>query len=99
VVWRDNPAKKQLLAVLRFSPEDANRIVAESEKFGAGQADSLSAERWFPDELIAQADIAGDGTLKGTRYPANLFYQEPYTTGKLFRVEGVDYFVLELSGK
>ncbi len=99
VVWKDDAAQKKVIAVLRFSPADANKIVAEAAQFGTPQNVSIAAVSWFPDELIAQSDMSGDSTLKGSAYPANNFFQEPYTNGKITRVEGSDYFVLELSAK
>jgi len=32
-------------------------------------------------------------------YPANAFYLEPYTDGRITRIENTDYFVLELTAK
>ncbi len=97
VVWIENPGKRSLMAVLRFSPADAAKVVGEASQFGQPQAGSISPESWFPDELIAQAEMSGDRVLKGQVYPANSFLQEPYVTGKLTRIEGTDYFVLEAS--
>ncbi|MEO6050807.1 MAG: hypothetical protein ABIP78_05670 [Pyrinomonadaceae bacterium] len=99
VVWKEDSANKKVIAVFRFSPADANKIVAEAEKTGARENVSVAVEIWFPDELTAQSDMSGDSSLKGLAYPANAFFQEPYTSGKIIRIEGGDYFVLELSAK
>jgi hypothetical protein len=99
VVWKEYPASKQVVAVLRFSPEDANKIVTEAAKLGPPQSVSVATQAWFPDELIAQSDMSGDSALKGLSYRADAFYQEPYTNGKMTRIEGSDYFVLEMSAK
>lgn len=97
VVWKEDAAHTKLIAVLRFLPADAAKAVAEAEKFGAPQAGVVSPESWFPDELTAQSEMSGDSALKGSVYPANGFLQEPYKTGKLTRIEGTDFFVLEVS--
>ncbi|MEO7539994.1 MAG: hypothetical protein ABIV21_08190 [Pyrinomonadaceae bacterium] len=99
VVWKEKPDNKRVLAVLRFSPADSNKVVAEAEAFGRAEKVQLSAETWFPDELIAQSDMRGDSVLRGTAYPANRFFQEPFSSGSLIRVEGSDYFILDLTAK
>ena len=99
VVWKLDATRKKVVAVIRFSKENANKVVADAEKYGAPVSGSIAIETWFPDELSAQSEMRGDGTLKGISYPANSFYQEPYTTGRITRVEGGDSFVLELTSK
>ena len=99
IVWKENAARNKVTAVFRFSTADANKLVAEAEKFGPGENVSVPVETWFPDELTAQGDMSGDSALKGVAYPANAFYQEPYNKGKITRIEGGDYFVLELTSK
>ena len=99
IVWKQDPANKSIVAVFSFSPDDAAKLVAEAEKAGPGRAVSLPVETWYPDELIAQGEMSGDSTLKGTALPADMFFQEPYNSGRLTRVEGVDYFILEISPK
>jgi hypothetical protein len=98
-VWRGGPDQKKLIAVLRFSTADANKLVEQAKKVGPPVAGQIESESWFPAELIAQSDISGDDTLKGTTYAADDFYQPPYTEGKLTRIEDTDYFVLELMAK
>jgi hypothetical protein len=99
IVWKEDAAHKRLIAVLRFSNADADKVVAEAMTHGAPQQVTLSTETWFPAELIAQSDMTGDNQLRATAYAADGFYQEPYTSGRVLRVEGTDYFVLELSRK
>ncbi len=99
IVWKQDTASKKVVAVLRFSTEDANKIVAESEKFGPSQNVSLSVETWFPDELTAQGEMSGDSSLKGLTYPANAFYLAPYTSGRITRIERGDFFVLVLNAQ
>ena len=97
IVWKEYTAVKKVIAVLRFSPEDANKVAASAEKYGAPEHVGLPVETWFPDELIAQGEMSGDRALKGLAYSANDFYLTPYTSGKITRIEASDYFVLEVS--
>jgi len=99
VVWKVDGTRKKVVAVIRFSKDNANKVVADAEKYGASVSGSIAVETWFPDELSAQSEMSGDNTVKGISYPANSFYQEPYTTGWITRVEGGDSFVLELTSK
>lgn len=99
VVWKEDTTKKTLLAVFRFSPADAEKIVGEASQFGAPQSTVVSPETWFPEELIAQSEMSGDNALKGQAYPANGFLQESYTSGRLIRIVGTDFFVLEAKAK
>src|SRR5438445_10056821 len=34
IVWKENSSHKKVVAVFRFSSADANKLVAEAEKFG-----------------------------------------------------------------
>lgn len=99
IVWKENVAQKKLIAVLRFSESDADKFVAEAAVRQAPQPVTLSSESWFPSELIAQGELSGDDSLKGFSYAADEFFQEPYNAGRIVRVDGTDYFVLEFSGK
>ena len=99
IVWKGGLQQKKVLAVLRFSTEDSKKLIADAEKVGVGEAASIAVETWFPDELTAQGDMSGDGMLKGSTYQATTFYQEPFISGKVTRIEGTDYFVLEMTAK
>ena len=99
VVWKEDTAHKKVIAVLRFSPADSAKLVAEAEKVRPAELANISSETWFPAELIAQSEMSGDDDLKGQSYAANQFFQEPYTNGRIVRIENTDYFVLELSAK
>ena len=93
------PAAKKLVAILRFSRDDADKIAAQAEKYKAATPATINTERWFPAELVAQSQPSGDETLKGSSYAANDFYNAPYTDGKITRIEGTDYYILELFAK
>lgn len=99
IAWKEDAEHKKLIAVLRFSPEDSKKLVSDVEKSGAPENVSIAVENWFPSELTAQSEMSGDSALKGIAYPANIFFQEPYSTGRITRIEGGDYFVLELTAK
>lgn len=97
IVWKEYPTQKRILAVIRFSTANANRIAPDTG--GTPEDAEVAVESWFPDELIAQSEMSGDRALRGTAFPATAFYQEPYTTGKAIRVAGTDYFVVDLAAK
>lgn len=99
IVWKEDEANKKLVAVLRFSPTDAAKVVAEAEKIRPAQPANLASESWYPPELVAQSSTSGDSTLNGKSYAANTFLQPPYTSGTLTRIDNTDYFVLEASAK
>jgi hypothetical protein len=90
------PNEKTLTAVLKFNPEEANKIVETAEKIKPAQPIEIEPERWFPPELIAQSQQSGNETIKGKTYAADEFFQSPYLQGKLTRIEGTNFFVLEL---
>ncbi|MDQ6786744.1 MAG: hypothetical protein M3033_08030 [Acidobacteriota bacterium] len=92
-----NSGGKKLIAVLKFSSEDAARIVAQAEKYKSPAPTDVDAEDWFPPELVAKSQETGDESLKGVEYAANDFLQSPYAAGKLTRINEADYFVLELT--
>lgn len=96
VAWKQSPDRQNVIAVLRFSPADADRVTADAKAIGPSSNVVVNAESWFPDELIAQSDASGDNSLKGQSYPADRFYLEPFTQGRIIRIDQTDYFVLEL---
>ncbi len=90
------PNEKKLVAVLKFSDENADQIVANAEKYTPAAPADIDAESWFPPELIAKSQETGDSALKGVEYAANDFLQTPFVNGKLTRLNDTNYFVLEL---
>ncbi len=98
-IWKEDAARKKVTAVLRFSPDVAKTIVGQAEKVRPPLDVQIPAESWFPAELVAQSQMSGDANLKGKAYAAKDFYMEPYTDGTITRVDGTDYFVLELTRK
>ena len=96
VSWRVGDDKK-LIAVLKFSAENAQNLVSQIEKQKPFQPAGINAENWFPPELIAKSQQSGDETLKGKEYSANDFFLAPYTNGKITRIDDTNYFILELA--
>lgn len=90
---------KKLTAVLKFSPEDAAKIITAAEPKKTVTQTTLAVETWFPAELVALSELSGDDTLKGNVYSADQFFQTPYLDGRLIRMENSNYFVLELFAK
>jgi len=99
IFWKEEKTQKKLSAVLRFDKADTNKLVADLEKNGGVADSTIEAEDWFPDELRSQSEMKGDTALKGKSYSASQFYSEPYTDGKITRINGTDFFVLELTAK
>lgn len=97
VAWKEDASKKQLTAVLRFSPENAGKMAAEIAKNGQPTTETVNVENWFPAELIAQGELTGESTVSGTSYPAAPLLNPPYTKGKITRVDNTDYFILQIS--
>jgi len=99
VVWMDFPKQKKIVAVLRFSQSESNHLIVDAEKVRAPQQTTITSESWFPPELIAQGNVTGDDALNGLSYAANAFFQDPYNDGRITRIQGTDYFILEMSAK
>ena len=97
VAWQEKPEQKKLIAVVRFSPENAQKMAAEVAKNGQGSPETLTVESWYPNELIAQGELTGESTVKGQSYPAEPFLNPPYSKGKITRIEDTDYFILQIS--
>ena len=97
VAWEEMPEQKKLIAVVRFSPENAQKMAAEIAKNGQPSPEAVTVESWYPNELIAQGELTGESTVKGQSYPAEPFLKPPYTKGKITRIQDTDYFILQIS--
>lgn len=97
--WKEDAARKRIIAVFRFNPVETAKVIGDAEKIRPPEGVSVASESWFPPELIAQSEMSGDDTLKAQSYAANAFFNAPYDDGRIARIEGTDYFVLELSAK
>lgn len=106
-VWREDAARtgdsaqfsKKLTAVMKFPAADAGKLSALVERNSPPLTASIGTEPWFPAELIAQSDLSGDDTLKGDSFAATDFFLPPYSEGRITRIEGTSYFILELFAK
>lgn len=95
-VYREAPEEKKLKVIVRFTSEEADRIIGEK----AGENVSMSPEAWFPQELIGQSEMdTASQLLHGKRYAADEFYKPPYSVGTATRIDGTDYFIIELTAQ
>ncbi|MBX3290842.1 MAG: hypothetical protein KF855_16115 [Acidobacteria bacterium] len=92
--WRETP--DGMIAVVRFSSENAARITSSAAKLKEPVAAAIEVEEWFPTELTAKRDLSSDTTLSGKVYSAEDILQPPYTSGRLVHLDETDYFVLDL---
>ena len=99
LAWKRDEARKTLTAAFRLSPEDAKKLSDQLAAKGQGAPKEVAVEDWFPAELIAQGESRGGSTVPATAYPANELYQQPYTQGTISRIEGTDYFVIEMNAQ
>ena len=90
---------RKLTAVLRYAPENSGKVAEMLQATKTGEPASLNTESWFPAELVAQSQTSGNETVKGLSYPAGEFLRQPFTDGRITRVEGTDYFILEFFGR
>lgn len=97
--WEETSTERnrEIVAVLKFSPENAAQLVSHIEKIKPPFDSQIDADSRFPAELVAQSQLSGDETLKGKSYAADDFLQPPYKSGKITRIENTDYFVVELT--
>lgn len=103
-LWREESAAgsgkaRKLIAVLRFSDADAPKIAETVAKSGDPAAFEVEAESWFPPELVAKSQESGNGTIKGKSYPATDFFRPPFGEGRISRIDGTDFYILELYAK
>jgi hypothetical protein len=98
-VWKIDPDKKQIVAVLRFDTVDTGKLAADVERIRPGDEVMVPAQTWYPSDLVVESDIHGGDQLRGRAFAAAPFFKEPFNNGRLIRVEGTDYWVLELHSK
>jgi hypothetical protein len=89
------PSDFFLVAVLRYAPADADRLVA-AHSTSPASTDTALAD-WFPPDLRALAHSNADGllVLSGTRYGAS-YVRSPFSVGALTRIGASGWFVLAL---
>ena len=98
-IWKQDASTKRITAVLRFDAEDTGKLAAQVEKIRPPQDASIPMQTWFPGDMIVDSDLRGDDQLRGKAYAADPFFQDPYVSGRLLRVGGTDYWILEIEPK
>jgi hypothetical protein len=99
LAWKADDKKKSIVAVMRLAPEDVKKLADGLAAKSPGTPREISTEEWFPAELIAQGESGGGSSVAGTSFPAAEFYQPPYNEGTVTRINGTDFFVIELFSK
>lgn len=109
VSWRERPLTEseaasagskegasRLVAVLRYEGDNAQKFSTSLAGLGKGEPGTAAVETWYPAELIAKGQTGTEETVKVTKYSADSYAKPPYRKGRLFRVEGIDFYILEL---
>ena len=99
ISWRQFEAEKKLVAAFRLNAEDTKKLADDLAALAPGSPYAVQVEDWFPPELVTQSETAGGAALEGTAFPADMFYQDPYTKGVAVRINNSDFFVLELAAR
>lgn len=98
LAWRSDDSAQTLTAAFRLDPENAKKLSDQLQARSPGAPKNVSVEDWFPAELVAQGETSGGSSVEGTAFPADDFYQPPFTQGTITRIKDTDYFVIEVSG-
>jgi len=97
ILWQQVDAPKKIVAVFRLDEQDTKKLVDQLATRSEGAPKSVPVEDWFPAELIAGGEATGGSTVDGTAYPADDFYQPPFSQGTITRIRDTDFFVLEIA--
>ncbi len=95
--WVHDESAKKIVAVFRLDPEDSKKLAEQLTARSPGAPKSISVEDWFPPELVAGGETTDASTVDGTAYPADDFYQPPFSQGTITRINSTDFFVIEIS--
>ena len=98
-IWKQDPTTKGITAVLRFDAEDTGKLLADVQKIHPPVDASIPMQTWFPGDMVVDSDLRGDDQLRGKAYAADPFFQDPYVSGRLVRIVGTEYWVLEIQPK
>jgi hypothetical protein len=99
IFFKEDKTQKRLTVVLRFDKVDTDKLASELEKTGSVADATIETEALFHPELRSQSEMRGDVALKGKSYTAVPFFSAPYNEGTITRIDGTDFFVLELTAK
>ncbi|MEQ1762243.1 MAG: hypothetical protein ABL984_03755 [Pyrinomonadaceae bacterium] len=97
IVWLQVDSPKKIVAVFRLDEEDTKKLMEQLATRSQGAAKSVTVEDWFPAELVTGGETTGSSAVDGTAYPADDFYQPPYSQGTITRISNTDFFVLEIA--
>lgn len=97
ILWVQSESPKKVVAVFRLDEEGSKKLAAQLSARSQGAARTVAVEDWFPAELVAGGETTGGSSVDGTAFPADDFYQAPFTQGTITRINDTDFFVLELT--
>jgi hypothetical protein len=97
IVWLQSESPKRIVAVFRLDDEDTRKLMSQLSARSQGAPKSINVEDWFPPELVAGGEETAASTVDGTAYPADDFYQAPFSQGTITRINNTDFFVLEIA--
>jgi hypothetical protein len=93
---RYGATKLRLIAVMKFTPEQAAELVARSTAMPQlDGAEAIESHRWFPDEareLMSDLDIDSDSSV----YSADVFFDGVFQRGTMVRLGDSGYIVAKL---
>lgn len=97
ILWQQTESPKKIVAVFRLDEEDTKKLAESLKTRSPGAARTVAVEDWFPAELVAGGETTGGSSVDGTSFPADEFFQAPFTQGTITRINDTDFFVLELT--
>lgn len=97
IVWQQAESPKRIVAVFRLDQEETKKLVERLTAVSQGAPKTITVEDWFPPELVAGGEATDASTVDGTAYPAQDFYQPPFSQGTITRIDNADFFVIEIS--
>lgn len=96
LTWNRNEQKKLVTAVFRLDADDQKKLLEQLAAKPQGARKEIQLEEWFPAELIAQGESAGGSSVSGNAQTAEDYFQPPYNEGTITRIEGTDFFIIEV---
>lgn len=97
ILWLQYESPKKIVAVFRLDEQGTKKLADQLKAKLPGAARTVTVEDWFPAELVAGGETTGASSVDGTAFPADDFFQAPFTQGTITRINDTDFFVLELT--
>lgn len=93
------PSDLQVLAVIQYTPTDADAIEKAVRKQGGMRKGEVTMRSWFPINLRKKSVSGNDGSrvLRGDKLDASTFAHLSLQNGFAMRVPDTPYFVVSLS--